>query len=386
MWSLSPEVAHLNHGSFGAVPIPVQEHQAAWRARLEANPTRFVDTELLPALDEARAEVARFVRCDPAGLAFVRNASQGVASVLRSIAPTLAPGDEIVTTNQDYNAVRQMMGHAADAWGAVLRVVEIPFPIDSPSTVTRLVLEAVGERTRLVVVDHVTSPTALVYPVDDIVSALEPDLPVLVDGAHGPGQVPLDLSRLGASWYTGNFHKWVCAPKGSAFLATRADRLGQTIPTVVSHAWRSAHLDDDARYRALFDWTGTDDCTGWLTVPEAIRVVGALEPGGWPALMQRNHEMVIAARDIVGARLGVGPAAPDEMIASMAAVPLPDFPGEDDGDLLSPLHRRLLADGFESIVGFWPGWPHQVLRLSAFHYNDLDQYRALADRVSELVG
>lgn len=386
MWSLSPEVAHLNHGSFGAVPIPVQEHQAAWRARLEANPTRFVDTELAPALDEARAEVARFVGADPGGLAFVRNASQGVASVLRSIAPTLAAGDEIVTTNQDYNAVRQMLGHAAAASGAVLRVVDVPFPIDSPSTVTRLVLDAVGDLTRLVVVDHVTSPTALVYPIEEIVSALEPDVPVLVDGAHGPGQVPLDLTRLGASWYTGNFHKWVCAPKGSAFLSTRADRLGETIPTVVSHAWRSAHLDGAARYRALFDWTGTDDCTGWLTVPEAIRVVGALEPGGWPDLMRRNHDMVLAARDLVGTRLGVGPAAPAEMIASMAAVPLPDFSGEDDGDLLSPLHRRLLADGFESMVCFWPGWPRQVLRLSAFHYNDLDQFRALADRISELVG
>jgi isopenicillin-N epimerase len=263
--------------------------------------------------------------------------------------------------------------------------VEVPFPIDAPGTVTRLILDAVGDRTRLVVVDHLTSPTGVLFPIADIVSALEPEIPVLVDGAHGPGQVGLDLSGLGASWYTGNLHKWVCAPKGAAFLHARSDKIEMTVPTVISHAWNTPLVDGASRYLSLFDWTGTDDTSPWLVIPDVLRVVGGLEPGGWPALMARNHELVLAARDLVCEALGIGPPAPAAMIGSMAGVPLPDYQGADPGGLLSPLNHQLLDDGFETIVTLWPEWPHQVLRLSSHHYNDLDEYRLLAARLSEPV-
>lgn len=327
-----------------------------------------------------------FLGADPRGLAFVRNASQGVASVARSIEDTLGPGDEIVTTSQDYNAVRQTLEFTARRSGATVRVVAVPFPIDDAAEVTRLVCESVGEKTRLVVIDHITSPTALLYPVDEIVSILEPAVPVLVDGAHGPGQVALDLDDLGASWYTGNLHKWVCAPHGAAFLHTRADRLDQTVPTVISHAWNAPLIEDSSRYLGLFDWTGTDDLSPWLVVPEALDVVGSLEPGGWPALIERNHQLALAARSLLCIAIGIAPPAPDSMIATMAAVPLPDYVGPDPGGLLAPLNGELIDDGFETIVGFWPQWPHQVLRVSAHHYNDLSEYHALAEHLSELVG
>jgi isopenicillin-N epimerase len=298
----------------------------------------------------------------------------------------MGAGDEIITTSQDYNAVRQTLEYAARSRGAEVRVVAVPFPVDAPETVTRMVLDSVGERTRLVVIDHITSSTGVVYPVEEIVSALEPDVPVLVDGAHGPGQVALDLDRLGASWYTGNLHKWVCAPKGAAFLHSRADRAEMTVPTVISHAWNTTPLDGSSRYLGLFDWTGTDDTSPWLVIPDVLRVVGALEPGGWPALMTRNHEMVLAARDLLCGMLQIDQPAPKEMIGSMAGVPLPDLTGEDPGGLLSPLNSELLAEGFETSVTLWPGWPHQVLRLSAHHYNTIGEYQLLARRLSELVG
>ena len=363
----------MNHGSFGAVPIPVREEQARWRARWDADPTGFVYRDLVPGVERSREALARFLGADPGGLAFVRNASQGVASVIRSVESGLGPGDEMVTTSQDYNAVRQTLEFSARRTGASVRVVDVPFPIDDPARVTRLVCDAATERTKLVILDHITSPTALVFPVEDIVSTLEPEIPVLVDGAHGPGQVMLDLDALGASWYTGNLHKWVCAPHGAAFLHTRADLVDETVPTVISHAWNTPLIDGASRYLGLFDWTGTDDFSPWLVIPEALDVVGGLEPGGWPAVIERNHALVLAARETLCASLGIDPPAPESMIGTMAAVPLPDFDGPDPGGLLSPLNGQLIGDGFETIVGFWPGWPHQVMRVSAHHYNQLEE-------------
>jgi isopenicillin-N epimerase len=377
---------HLNHGSFGAVPLEVQARQNEWRARWEANTTRFILNEYTDALGVARRAVADFVSADPSGVVFVRNASQGVASVARSIEPRLEPGDEIVTTNQDYNAVRQTLEYSAARRGARVVVAQVPFPLISPDQVRDVVLDSITDRTRLVVVDHVSSPTGLIFPIEEIVSALEPHIPVLVDGAHGPGQVPLALDDLGASWYTGNLHKWVCAPKGSGFLRTRSDRIDETVPTVISHAWNTPIVDGATRYQGLFDWVGTDDMTPWLTVPDAIRVVGETEPGGWSAVMKRNRELALQARKIVCGTLAVDPPAPEEMVGSLFAIPLHDRSGEDPGGLLSPLNQELVDVGFETLVMVWPGWPKQVIRISAHLYNELDEYQALADTLKKMVG
>ena len=375
---------HLNHGSFGAVPLEVQARQTEWRARWEANTTKFIINEYTDALDNARAAVSDFVGVDSAGVVFVRNASQGVAAVVRSIEPALKPGDEIVTTSQDYNAVRQTLEYAARLHDARVAVAEVPFPIDSADQVRDAVLNTVTNRTRLAVIDHIASPTGLIFPIEEIVSELEPDIPVLVDGAHGPGQVQLNLNDLGASWYTGNLHKWVCAPKGSGFLRTRADRIDETVPTVISHAWNTPIVDGSSRYQGLFDWTGTDDMTPWLVVPDAIRVIAETEPGGWSAVMKRNRELALAARGIMCTSMAVNPPSPEEMVGSMFAIPLPDRPGDDPGGLLSPLNQELLELGFETLVMIWPEWPGQVLRISAHLYNRLDEYQALAETLRRL--
>ncbi len=383
MWSLSPDVHHLNHGSFGAVPIAVQEKQNEWRRRWEANPTAFIVNDLQPGIDAARTTTAAFLNADLEGLVFVRNASSGVASVLRSIEHNLKPGDELLTTVQDYNAIRQMLEFTAARHDVRVVIAPIPYPIDSQSQVMEAILESIGDRTRLAVIDHVTSPTGLVLPIDQIVDVLEPDIPVVVDGAHGPGQVPVDLSVLGASWYTGNLHKWTCAPKGAAFLHTRSDRIETTVPTVISHGRNAPIPEGRSRYWALFDWPGTDDMSQWLVVPDALRVVGSIEPGGWPALMKSNHELALNARDLLCQALGVDIPAPNEMVGSMATIPLRDADGDDPGGDLSPLMFELLADGFETIVMIWPEWPNQLLRVSAAAYNTLDEYQALADSLSD---
>lgn len=386
MWALSPDVHHLNHGSFGAVPTSVLAKQTEWRERWEANTTAFIANEYQPALDRAREVVATFVGSEPAGFVFIRNATSGVASVVRSIENKLRPGDELLTTSQDYNAVRQILEFTAAQRDARVVVASTPFPVGSSAEITTAVVNAVSDRTRLAVVDHVTSPTGLVFPVKEIVANLEPEVPVVIDGAHGPGQLPLVVKDIGASWYTGNLHKWTCAPKGAAFLHSRADRIEETFPTVISHGYNAEIREGRSRYWAMFDWPGTDDSSQWLVVPDALRDIGALEPGGWPAVIKRNHELAIAARELICDALDVAPPAPTEMIGCLAAIPLPDAKGEHPGQELSPLMFGLLEAGFETLVMVWPEWPSQVLRVSAAHYNTLDEYQALAEVLTDLVG
>ncbi|MET0566391.1 MAG: aminotransferase class V-fold PLP-dependent enzyme [Acidimicrobiia bacterium] len=381
IWALDPSVRHLNHGSFGAVLNEVLELQMEWRQRFEADPSRFVYRDLQPAMDRTREAVAEFVGAASAGMAPVRNATTGIASVIRSFEPQLRPGDEVLTTAHDYNAVRQTLRFTAERTGAEVVVAPIPFPIAVPGQVTEAILEAVTPKTRLAVVDHVTSPTALVFPIEDIVAALEPKVPVVVDGAHGPGQVPVSLDDLGASWYTGNLHKWVCAPKGAAFLHTRADRIEMTVPAVISHGYNAELESLDARYRALFDWLGTDDFSAWAVVPDALRLVGGLEPGGWDGVIKRNHDLVLEGRRLIAETVAIPLPAPDEMVGSMASVMLPDATGPDPGGELSPMMDELFDAGFAAIVMNWPRWPRQLLRISAHLHNTAEDYSALAGRL-----
>lgn len=376
-WLLDPNVTYLNHGSFGAVPGPVLDVQAGWRREIERNPTAFMAERLGEETTRVRRRLADFVGADPDGLAFVRNATSGVNAVVRSIG--FRPGDRIVVTDHEYNACRNVVDYVARETGARVITASVPFPIEDPSQVSAAVLDKVDSSTRLVLVDHVTSPTGLIFPIDRMVAALEPEVPVLVDGAHGPGMVSLDLDRLGASWYVGNCHKWLCAPRGVGFLWAREDRREGLVPTVVSHGWNATGVD---RFRALFDWTGTDDPTPVLSLPAALDFLGSLFEGGWPELMEHNRRLVLTGRRILLDALGLPDPAPEEMIGSMASLPLPDAAGPRMDQLVDGLTFRLRAEHrIEVPVFYWPDYPHRVLRISAQVYNTPEQYERLAQAV-----
>ena len=382
IWHLDPMVSHLNHGSFGATPVPVLETQQRWRDLLESNPTRFMLEHYQPALDRARERVAEFVGADPAGLAFVNNATAGVNAVLRSLEATLQPGDEILITDHGYNACRNAVAVTAARTGAQLVTASFPFPIEGSLEVIDGIMEALTGRTRLLLLDSVTSPTALVLPIDELVAALEPDVEILVDAAHAPGMIDFDVSSMGASYVTANCHKWMCSPKGSAFLYVREDRREGIYPSVISHGYNGAWPAEGGHLHTQFDWTGTDDPTAWLAVPDAIEVVGKLQPDGWEGVRRTNRELCLAGRDILIDALGIAPPAPDTMVGSIASLPLPPSP-EPAGHLFDPLMLKLRSDwSLETMVFTWPTPPGRLLRISAQQYNRIEEYERLAQAVT----
>jgi isopenicillin-N epimerase len=386
LWPLDRDVVFLNHGSFGACPTEVLRHQAALRAEMEAEPVRFLSRELDDRLAAARAALGAFVGADPDDLAFVTNATGGVNAVLRS--RVFAAGDELLTTDHAYNACRNTLDFVAGRAGATVVVAPVPFPVASPDEVVEAVLARVTSRTRLALLDHVTSPTALILPVERLTAALAArGVDVLIDGAHAPGMVPLNLATLGATYYSGNCHKWLCAPKGSAFLWTRRDCQPGVRPLTISHG-ATAVRPERSRFRLEFDWTGTSDPTAWLTVPKAIEYLGGLVHGGWPALMARNRVLAVDARRLVSGAAGTEPPCPDEMVGSIASIRLPDGTADVSWRRPDPLQARLYeAWGIEVPVMSWPAAPRRLVRVSAQLYNRPAHYERLAEALrKELVG
>jgi isopenicillin-N epimerase len=378
LWSLERGLVFLNHGSFGACPTEVLRHQAALRAEMEAEPVRFLSRELDDRLDVARAALAAFLGADADDLAFVTNATSGVNAVLRS--RVFAAGDELLTTDHVYGACRNTLNFVAERAGARVVIVTVPFPVSGPDEVVQAVLAKVTPRTRLALLDHITSPTALILPIERLIAELGArGVDVLVDGAHAPGMVPLNLATLGATYYSGNCHKWLCAPKGSAFLWTRRDRQADVRPLTISHG-ATAVRPGRSRFRLEFDWTGTSDPTAWLTVPKAIEYLPTLVEGGWPALMARNRALALEARRLLCAAAGTPPPCPDEMVGSLAAVRLPDGTAEVGWRRPDPLQPRLFEDWrIEVPVMSWPAAPRRLVRISAQLYNRREHYERLAE-------
>jgi isopenicillin-N epimerase len=365
-WALDAGFLTVNHGSYGATPRVVLAAQDAWRARMEAQPSRFMAEVLPGALRDAAARLAAFLGAEAEGLAFVANATEGCNAVLRSL--PLRAGEEVVLLGHAYGAVRKPAGFVAAAAGA--RVVEAPIPYPHPSAEAVLAAldAALGPRTRLAVLDHVTSASALVLPVAEMVALCRArGVPVLVDGAHGPGQVPLDLRALGADWYAGNGHKWLMAPKGCGFLWAAPGRRDGLHPLAISHGLGEGFL-------AEFDWTGTRDPTAFLAAGAAVAFHAAL---GGPALMARNAALAREAGAALAARLGTECGVPPAMQGAMATVRLP---GPATADRAAALRRRLLALGTDAQVVALAGalW----LRVSAQAYNEAADYERLGGMVA----
>jgi isopenicillin-N epimerase len=363
----------------------VQAAQDEFRRRAELDPVRYLKVDLEAYLDDARRSLAEFVNCRWSDLAPVPNATYGIATILHSIA--FRPGDEILVTDHEYQSLHNELERVCTSTGARILKAPVPFPLQGEDQVLAAVVGAMTTQTRLVIISHVTSATGLVFPVDAVVRECHRrGIDVFVDGAHAPGQIPMDLTGLAPTFWVCSGHKWLGGSRGSGFLYVRPDRQALIRPITLSSR---AHKVRPARplYLRDFDYLGTDDRSSILTLPAAIRTMGSMLPGGWPQLLRVNHEQVVAARRLLCRALEVEPPAPESMIGCMATVPLPDPPPHmmnrptayDDAlqDLLLERHGIVVP------VWRWGPFNQRVIRVSAQLYNTPQQYEHLVSALCE---
>ena len=394
LWAMDPELTFLNHGSFGAVPTPLLERAASFRTAIERNPVEGVWRAGIPGTRDAAIEVADFLGADGARAAFISNATAGMNAMLQSL--PMEPGDEVLHVDQGYNAVWQTLVQTGRRRDIVPRKVELPLPVRTTAEVVSAFTAAFTDRTRLLVLDQITSPTALVLPIREIIdAATEAGIRTIVDGAHAPGMIDRAAAAAeGAVAWTGNLHKWPCALRGAAVITVAEGFESIIKPPVISH-----HLDQS--FAAEFDWQGTHDPTPWLLAPDAIRFMDRF--GGWDSVRRRNHRMTVDAHVMLCDRLGVEPICPldGSMTGFMATVELPAslqpehggpplsssnaVPGPDGRPTigLDPVHRRLLEDHRIEV----PVVTHdqkRFVRFSVHVHNHEEEYERLADAILEI--
>lgn len=371
-FGLDPDLAFLNHGSFGAVPTALFERATALRRRIEQNPIAGVWRDALPEIRRNARWCAEFVGAPPEATGFVTNATAGLNAVLRSL--HFEPGDELLHLDHGYNAVWQTLRFLADTRGVVPRQVPLALPVAGPQAVVDALLGAITARTKLIVLDQVTSPTALRLPVAAVVEAARArGVEVLVDGAHSPGMLerPAAEAPQALAW-TGNLHKWTCSLRGCALLCARADRLAELHAPIISHPYREG-------FAAELDWQGSFDPTPWLLAIEAVSFMDRF--GGWPAVRAHNHGLATRMHAMLCARLQLEPLSPldGSMLGSMATIRLPEplQPGRDARSAEALQAALLERHGVE--IPVWELDAVRYTRISCHVYNRESDYERLAD-------
>jgi isopenicillin-N epimerase len=382
---LDPDVVYLNHGSFGACPRVVLDAQSGHRERVERDAMRFYIYDLWTGIDRSRLALGELIHADGEDLVFVSNATSGVANVIDNL--ELRPGNEVLTTKFEYPACMNNLRRACERAGAELVVVDLPWdPIDQDSVV-KAIMDRVSDRTRLAMFSLITSATAVRVPVERLIQELHArGVETLLDAAHGPGCVPMDIRAWGPTYCTGNAHKWLCSAKGCAFLYVNKDKQEGFRPVILSNdaydIEPAIERSERSAFNHEFDYMGTDDRTPMLVVADAIEALGAFLEGGIDALMEHNRAMCLEARDLLCAALGTEPVVPDSMLGPLAVVDIP-APG------MSPtvLRERLMDEyRIEAMIVPNPGGDTPMIRVSPQVYNSIEQYRYCADAIRSIIG
>lgn len=383
-WNIDPSVAFLNHGSFGATPRKILKLQQKLRDRLEAEPVRFMARELESLWYDARKATAEFLGCKPQNLVFVKNATMGVNTVIKSL--QLQKGDEVLMTNHEYGACANTLKFYAEKRGWKVVIAKVPYPLSSENEVVEAVMKMVSQKTKFVLLDHVTSATGTIFPVEKIISLLkEKNIEVMIDGAHAPGMLDLQIEKTGADYYTGNCHKWICSPKGSAILYVSEEKQKKIVPLQVSHHY-DRPVAEEEKWAGTFFWPGTDDYTAFLCVPAAIEMMGNIYKGGWAELRSRNHTLALEARNLIAKKMKSEYPLPDNMIGSLANIHLgpASLPGYGF-NYIHPLQEKLFSryNIQVPVIVFPAENPQLWVRISAQAYNHISQYEYLAEALEK---
>lgn len=380
-WELRPGITYLNHGSFGPPPRAVREARDAWQKQLDSQPMDFFVRELEPAWREARAAVASLVGAPPGDLIFVDNATVGMNLIAQSF--PLSAGDEVLLNDHEYGAVLRIWQRACDAAGATIRVVNLPTPFRTAEATADAILAAASDRTRLIAVSHITSPTAVTLPVAEICRRARPKgVAVAIDGPHAVAQLPLNIAELGCDYYTASCHKWLSAPFGSGFLYAAPSRQAQIQPAVVS--WGRLPPGKIESWSDEFIWSGTRNPAAYLAVPAAIAF---LERLGLEDFRSRTHWLARYARQQITARFGLEPLVPDDpaWYGSMAHVPLVATEASDACAVSNPL-QNVIRERFSIEVPVVDFQGRRYVRVSCHLYNDTSHIDRLVAALDVLLG
>lgn len=388
-WLFDPRLTFLNHGSYGAVPLAALEYQSQLRARIESDPVRFYKVDLERMLDETRQDLGRFLNCRAMDLAFVPNATIALCTVLQNIG--LEAGDEVLVTDHEYQSLPNELERICQRTGAKVVTAAIPFPVADPAVVIERMIACITPRTRIAFISHVTSCSALIFPVSELVKEFNArGIEVCIDGAHSPGQVPVDIAAMKPTYFIGSGHKWLSGPKGIGFMYVRSDKQAGFRPLQLSS--RAAKVRPErALFLRDFDYQGTLDYSHVLTLPTSMGAVGRLLAGGWPALMRSNHEKLMNARDVMRPLLAEAGCAvdtcPDKMAGAMTSIIIPE-PAAEKADRPT-LYDDALQDAlYERHAIVTPVWRltatnSRVVRVSAHVYNTTEQYAYFAACLAE---
>lgn len=366
---------YMNHGSFGLTPKAVLEYKSKIEAELNRDRDEHFWFTGMEPLEKARLAVAEFVNAPTDDLVLVDHVTEAVTTILKSL--SFEKGDEIIITSHSYPPYEFMFAEFCRRTGVKLVIADIPFPVTGDENIVKIITDCVTDKTKLTIIDHITSPTALLLPIADIVKALEEKgVDTYVDGAHGIGHVPLDVQAIGAAYYASNHHKWLSAPLQSGFLYVRPDKQENIIPPV-----GIIYADTEHKFTDRFIWQGTKEQTARMCLPETIRYMDELHPDGWPGIYKRNHKLALAAREMFCEKLGFVKGCPDDMVPCMFSVPLGEL---DFGPNMAevPEHARLNAlmrekFGYGLNSAYWND--EYILRFTAHLYNSLSDYERVAD-------
>ena len=366
-WSFEEGLTYLNHGAYGATPNVVIQEQNRFRAELENNPTAFFGLQYPKYYQSARDKLAEFLNANQSEIFLTENATAGVNTVLRGI--DFEHGDRIVTTSYAYGPLRGALSYLRDRYGVEVEYVDIPFPLSDEAEIAERVSSALTPSVKLLFIDHVASATGVIFPLQSIIAAAnENGVPTLVDGAHAPGMIPLNLRELGATWYVGNCHKWMCAPKGAAFLYSQSEH--ELSPLSLSRGYGSGR-------QAEFEWIGTRDASAWFSIPAALRFLEGLPLA---EAQQRNIRLADDAAKLFSERWGVPRTAPRSALAAMETLPLPG----EWGDVQESSRKlmRWLYEEHKFIAQFYPFDDRLWFRISAQVYNKIDDFQRLSEILS----
>jgi len=384
-WQLNSNLVFLNHGSFGATPKIVLQKQSEYRTQMELDPVRFMIDDLENLLWNSKEQLALLVGAKAKDLVFVNNATTGVNTVLFNL--KIKQGDEFLTHNHAYGACKNALVHYAEKHGINVQVAEVPFPLNSEDEIIEAFVKKINNKTRFALIDHITSATGLIFPVKKLTGILqEKGIEVLIDGAHAPGMIDLNLEDIGAEYYTGNCHKWVCSPKGSAMLHVRSDKQANFHPVFTSHTYDKPV--GEKRWSSQFIWAGTSDFTPYISIGDAIQFGGSLM-NDWQTLRAHNHDLTIKGRNILLKVLDVPAPVPDHMLGSLSTIPLP-FAYEQPSHFFHNTHPfgKTLYDQFKIQIPIH-AWPENNtrmwIRISAQTYNSIEQYEYLGEALKTLL-